>query len=201
LSRVFGRHVAVEPSAEYWRQVLKTVGFTHGFAPLSASPGFWSQVQQGYCEPDLHVFAKLFEDRLERGLEAQALSRRGIGGDDDVLNFFVGHLVDVDLTIQLRGVGPASAAILTREIFGRRFPTDGNWAPTSGETDAHTLAALAAGGWAGKFDLNFGTDQDEACRVWSVRAATRGQARQETPGDNLFSELHTVLHAQPERKL
>ena len=23
------------------------------------------------CEPDLHVFAKLFEDRLERGLEAQ----------------------------------------------------------------------------------------------------------------------------------
>jgi hypothetical protein len=24
----------------------------------------------GLCEPDLHVFAKLFEDRLERGLEA-----------------------------------------------------------------------------------------------------------------------------------
>jgi hypothetical protein len=78
-------------------------------------------VQQGYCEPDLHVFANLFEDRLERGLEAQALSRREIGGDDDVLNFFVGHLADVDLTIQLRGVGPASAAILTREIFGRRL--------------------------------------------------------------------------------
>ena len=54
----------------------------------------------GLCEPDLHVFAKLFEDRLERGLEAQALSAREIGGDDDVLNFFVGHLVDVDLTRQ-----------------------------------------------------------------------------------------------------
>jgi hypothetical protein len=52
------------------------------------------------CEPDLHVFAKLFEDRLERGLEAQAFSRREIGGDDDVLDFFVGHLVDVDLTRQ-----------------------------------------------------------------------------------------------------
>ena len=52
------------------------------------------------CEPDLHVFAKLFEDRLERGLEAQALSGREIGGDDDVLNFFVGHLIDVDLTRQ-----------------------------------------------------------------------------------------------------
>ena len=54
----------------------------------------------GLCEPDLHVFAKLFEDRLERGLEAQAFSGREIGGDDDVLDFFVGHLVDVDLTRQ-----------------------------------------------------------------------------------------------------
>jgi hypothetical protein len=54
----------------------------------------------GLCEPDLHVFAKLFEDRLERGLEAQAFSGREIGGDDDVLNFLVGHLVDVDLTRQ-----------------------------------------------------------------------------------------------------
>jgi len=25
----------------------------------------------GLCEPDLHVFAKLFEDRLERGLVGQ----------------------------------------------------------------------------------------------------------------------------------
>ena len=54
----------------------------------------------GLCKPDLHVFAKLFEDRLERGLEAQALSGREIGGDDDVLDFLVGHLVNVDLTRQ-----------------------------------------------------------------------------------------------------
>ena len=54
----------------------------------------------GPCEPDLHVIAKLFEDRLERGLEAQAFSGREIGGDNDVLDFFVGHLVDVDLTRQ-----------------------------------------------------------------------------------------------------
>ena len=53
------------------------------------------------CEPNLHVFAKLFEDRLERGLEAQALSGREIGGDDDVLNFFVGHLVDVTRRYQI----------------------------------------------------------------------------------------------------
>lgn len=51
-------------------------------------------------EPDLHVFAKLFEDCLKRGLEAQAFSGREIGGHDDVLDFLVGHFVDVDLTRQ-----------------------------------------------------------------------------------------------------
>ena len=30
-------------------------------------------------KPDLHIFAKLFEDRLERGLEAQGFSGREIG--------------------------------------------------------------------------------------------------------------------------
>ena len=51
-------------------------------------------------EPDLHVFAKVFEDCLKRSLEAQAFSGREIGGDDDVLDFLVGHFVDVDLTRQ-----------------------------------------------------------------------------------------------------
>ena len=54
----------------------------------------------GLCKPDLHVFAKLFEDCLKRGLEAQAFSGREIGGHDDVLDFLVGHFVDVDLTRQ-----------------------------------------------------------------------------------------------------
>ena len=67
---------------------------------LAGAPWILEPSATGLCEPDLHVFAKLFEDRLERGLEAQALSGREIGGDDDVLNFFVGHLVDVDLTRQ-----------------------------------------------------------------------------------------------------
>jgi hypothetical protein len=48
----------------------------------------------------VNVFAKLFEDCLKRSLEAQALSGREIGGDDDVLDFLVGHFVDVDLTRQ-----------------------------------------------------------------------------------------------------
>jgi hypothetical protein len=36
----------------------------------------------------------------KRGLEAQAFSGREIGGHDDVLDFLVGHFVDVDLTRQ-----------------------------------------------------------------------------------------------------
>jgi hypothetical protein len=37
----------------------------------------------------LDVFAKLFEDRLEWRLETEAFSRRKIGSEDDVLDFFV----------------------------------------------------------------------------------------------------------------
>jgi len=37
----------------------------------------------------LDVFAKLFEDCLEWRLETEAFSRREIGGEDDVLDFFV----------------------------------------------------------------------------------------------------------------
>jgi hypothetical protein len=54
----------------------------------------------GLCKPDLHVFAKLIEDCLKGGLEAQAFSGREIGGNDDVLDFLVGQFVDVDLTRQ-----------------------------------------------------------------------------------------------------
>src|SRR5215475_12507965 len=59
-----------------------------------------AKCNRALCEPDLHVFAKLFENCLKRSLEAKAFSGREIGGDDDVLDFLVGHLVDVDLTRQ-----------------------------------------------------------------------------------------------------
>ena len=59
-----------------------------------------AKCNRALCEPDLHVFAKLFEDCLKRSLEAQAFSGREIGGNDDVLDFLVGHFVDVDLTRQ-----------------------------------------------------------------------------------------------------
>jgi hypothetical protein len=75
------------PSPPYWHKV--------SFYALHS--GCWSQVQEGYAN---HVFAELFEDCLKRGLEAQAFSGREIGSDDGVLNFLVGHFVDVDLTRQ-----------------------------------------------------------------------------------------------------
>ena len=65
-----------------------------------ASPSILAPSATGLSKPDLHVFAKLFEDCLKRGLEAQAFSGREIGGHDDVLDFLVGHFVDVDLTRQ-----------------------------------------------------------------------------------------------------
>src|SRR5689334_12413293 len=49
---------------------------------------------------DLHVFSKLFADGLERGQEAKALPGRQIGGHDDVLEFLVGHLINVEMTRQ-----------------------------------------------------------------------------------------------------
>jgi hypothetical protein len=53
----------------------------------------------GFMKLYLDVFAKLFEG-LEWRLETEAFSRREIGGEDDVLDFFVGHFVNVDLTRQ-----------------------------------------------------------------------------------------------------
>src|SRR3954468_1495689 len=49
---------------------------------------------------DLPVFSKLFDDGLERGQEAKACSGPQIGGHDDVLDFFVGHLIHVEMTGQ-----------------------------------------------------------------------------------------------------
>ena len=44
-------------------------------------------------------------------------------------------------------------------------------------------------------------DQDQTGRIRPVRAAARGQARQEAPGNDLISGLHAVLRAQPTRQL
>src|SRR5919206_522173 len=54
--------------------------------------------RNGLSEADLRVFAKLLEQRLERGQEAQALPRRQVVGEDDLLQ--PGVLAPLD------GLGP-----------------------------------------------------------------------------------------------
>ena len=79
---------------------LTNQGYYRKHSRKRASLDSRAKCNRALCEPDLHVFAKLFEDCLKRSLEAQAFSGREIGGDDDVLDFLVGHFVDVDLTRQ-----------------------------------------------------------------------------------------------------
>ena len=69
-----------------------------GFAAIRT----WIMVRSAtdLSKADLHVFSKLFDDGLERGQEAKALSGRQIGAHDDVLDFFVGHLINVGMTRQ-----------------------------------------------------------------------------------------------------
>jgi hypothetical protein len=56
--------------------------------------------RNGLSEADFHVFAKLFEEGLERRFEAEAFSRGQIGGHDDVLDVLVGDLINVDMARQ-----------------------------------------------------------------------------------------------------
>ena len=81
---------------------LARLSLPHGVAFFLYKPPLDSRAKcnRALREPDLHVFAKLFEDCLKRSLEAQAFSGRQIGGDDDVLDFLVGQFVDVDLARQ-----------------------------------------------------------------------------------------------------
>jgi hypothetical protein len=78
--------------------VAAFVTFYDEFKPVT--PWILEPSATGLCKPNLHVFAKLFENCLKRGLEAQAFSGREIGGNDDVLDFLIGHFVDVGLTGQ-----------------------------------------------------------------------------------------------------
>ena len=87
------------PRTKAARSAPRQTGITRGSSPPRQA---WilEPSATGLCKPDLYVFAKLFEDCLKRGLEAQAFSGREIGGHDDVLDFLVGRFVDVDLTGQ-----------------------------------------------------------------------------------------------------
>src|SRR3954451_17853914 len=51
--------------------------------------------RNGSSEADLHVLAKLGEQGLERGEEAEALPRRQVVAEDDLLQLGVAHGVEV----------------------------------------------------------------------------------------------------------
>ena len=55
--------------------------------------------RNGLSEADPHVFAKLAEQRLQRGEEAEALPGRQVVAQDDVLQLRVGEYVEVEVEV------------------------------------------------------------------------------------------------------
>ena len=75
--------------------------------------------RNGLSEADFHVFAKLGENGLERGLEAETFSRGQVCGEDDFLNVLVRELIDIELAGQpaaQSAVGVFDAAFLPRGV-------------------------------------------------------------------------------------
>ena len=75
--------------------------------------------RNGLSEADFHVFAKLGENGLERGLEAEAFSRGQVCGEDDFLNVLVGELIDIELTRQPLPLTPCNGKPSARGGGGR----------------------------------------------------------------------------------
>ena len=79
-------------------------GLKSSFSPdmgkgILFSPGVDSGARRnGLSEADPHVPAKLAEQRLERGEEAEALPRRQVVGEDDLLQLGVAERVEVEVS-------------------------------------------------------------------------------------------------------
>ena len=57
--------------------------------------------RNGLSEADLHVLAKLLEQRLERGEEAEALPRRQVVREHDPLQLGIPERVEVEVPRQV----------------------------------------------------------------------------------------------------
>ena len=62
--------------------------------------------RNGLSEADLDVPAKLPEQRLERGEEAEALPRRQVVAEDDLLQLGVGEGIEVEVARQVAAQPP-----------------------------------------------------------------------------------------------
>src|SRR3954454_2916548 len=74
--------------------------------------------RNGLSEADLHVFVKLREQGLERSEEAEALPRREIVAEDDLLQLGVAHGVQVDVPGQVAAQPPVR--VLDRALLPGR---------------------------------------------------------------------------------
>jgi hypothetical protein len=95
----------------------------------------------------LDVFAKLFEDGLERRLEAQAFSRGEIGGYDDVLDFLVGYLTGIESDTRVEIDCTLASDETTASFIGAYLIVDSGRvpAPTDVEEIARAYVADALG--------------------------------------------------------
>jgi glycosyltransferase involved in cell wall biosynthesis len=77
----------------------RRLGEAPGFRPLPSVDS--GTKRNGLSEADLDVFAKLPEQCLERGEEAEAFPRRQIVGEDDLLQLGVAQRVEVEVARQV----------------------------------------------------------------------------------------------------
>src|SRR5215212_9715351 len=90
--------------------------------PDMPSEGIWADSRtrrNGLGKADLHVLAKLLEQRLDRGEEAEALAGREIVAQHDLLQLGLGQRVEVEVPRQVAAqpaVGVLDRALLPGRV-------------------------------------------------------------------------------------
>ncbi len=148
----------------------------------------------------MDVFAKLFKNCLEWCLEAEALSRCEIGGEEYVLDFRVGHLVDIDLTWQpapQSAIGVFASALLPTLPKVLIKPADTKSAGVlhlASELRSHLADFVAAYNFAKRLKtLKALTPYEAVCHGWDKRTqAIQIQSTPANAGTKHLDRLRTV---------